>query len=128
LRVHGLVGVLDAAQGLVGEHHAEPERVVGRVALPDGDLVLRAELAGQRREVQAAGTAANDRDAQRASPRPPGAARTAGACRWPCGAARPRTRWPAGTCRGRSAAWRSPAAAPRAPGRPRTRRPARRTP
>ena len=33
------IGVLDAAQGLVREHHAEAERVVGRVPLPDGDLV-----------------------------------------------------------------------------------------
>ena len=33
------VGVLDAAERLVGEHHAEAERVVGGVALPHGDLV-----------------------------------------------------------------------------------------
>ena len=33
------VGVADAAEGLVGEDHAEAEGVVGGVALPDGDLV-----------------------------------------------------------------------------------------
>ena len=32
------VGVLDAAQRLVGEHDPEAERVVGRVPLPDRDL------------------------------------------------------------------------------------------
>ena len=36
------VGVLDAAQRLVAEDHAEPERVVGGVALPHGDLVAPA--------------------------------------------------------------------------------------
>jgi len=33
------VGVLDAAERLVREHHPEAERVVGGVALPDRDLV-----------------------------------------------------------------------------------------
>ena len=68
------VGMLDAAQGLVREHHAEAERVVGRVALPDGDLAVRGELLGERREIQPSRPAAHDRDPHRASPigtRPP---------------------------------------------------------
>ena len=56
------VGVLDAAQGLVGEHHPETERVVGGVALPDRDVMPGVELPGQCREIQAARTAAQDRD------------------------------------------------------------------
>ena len=56
------VGVLDAAEGLVGEHDAEAERVVGGVALPHGDLVGRVELLGERGEVEAARAAADDRD------------------------------------------------------------------
>jgi hypothetical protein len=62
--VHHRVGVLDAAQGLVREHHAEAERVVGRVPLPHGDLALRGQLLGQGREVQPARPPAHDRDAQ----------------------------------------------------------------
>ena len=57
------VGVLDAAERLVREHHPEAERVVGGVALPDGDLVPGVQLLGQGREVQAARTATQDRDA-----------------------------------------------------------------
>ena len=45
LLVDDRVGVLDAAQGLVGEHDAEAEGVVGRVPLPDGDLGVRQQLA-----------------------------------------------------------------------------------
>jgi hypothetical protein len=56
------VGVLDAAEGLVGEDHAEAEGVVGGVALPDRDPVLRAELLGQRGEVEPAGAATDDSD------------------------------------------------------------------
>src|SRR5262249_5704411 len=58
----GLVGVLDATEGLVGEDDPEAEGVVGGVALPHGDLVVRAELLRQRREVQPAGAATDDRD------------------------------------------------------------------
>ena len=58
-----LVGVLDAAEGLVGEHHPEAERVVGGVALPDGDVVPGVQLLGEGCEVQAAGPAAEDSDA-----------------------------------------------------------------
>ena len=63
LLVDAFVGVLDSAEGLVGEDHAEAEGVVGRVALPDGDLVVRAELFGQGREVQTGRAAADHRDA-----------------------------------------------------------------
>ena len=59
------VGVLDAAERLVGEDDAEAVRVVGRVALPDRDLAARVELLGQSGEVEPAGAAADDRDAQR---------------------------------------------------------------
>ena len=48
------VGVLDAAERLVREHHTEPEGVVRGVALPHGDLVARVELHGERREVESA--------------------------------------------------------------------------
>ncbi len=61
------VGVLDAAQRLVGEDHPEAERVIGRVALEHGDLVAGIELLGQGREIQAAGPAACYRDTHRAS-------------------------------------------------------------
>ena len=57
------IGVLDAAEGLVGEHHPEAERVVGRVPLPHRDVVAGVQLPGQGREVQAAGAAAEDSDA-----------------------------------------------------------------
>jgi hypothetical protein len=40
------VGMLDAAQCLVGEHHAEAEGVVGCVAFPHGDLAPRVQLLG----------------------------------------------------------------------------------
>src|SRR6202167_6721968 len=53
-RVDKGVSVLDAAEGLVGEDHAEAERVVGGVPFPDADLLVRIELTGQRGEVEAA--------------------------------------------------------------------------
>ena len=56
------VGMLDAAERLVGEHHAEPERVVIGVALPHRDLVARIELPGERREVQSARSAPDNRN------------------------------------------------------------------
>ena len=56
------VGVLDAAERLVGEHHAEAEGVVGGVALPHGDLVAGVELLGERREVQSARPAPDNRN------------------------------------------------------------------
>jgi N-acetylmuramic acid 6-phosphate (MurNAc-6-P) etherase len=65
--VHGRVGVLDSAECLVGEHHAEAERIVGCIALPDRDLVASAELPRERGEVQAARSATDHRDAHAAS-------------------------------------------------------------
>lgn len=61
--VDGGVGVLDAAEGLVGEDDTEAEGVVGGVALPEGDLALRAEPLEQCRGVEPAGSAADDGDA-----------------------------------------------------------------
>jgi hypothetical protein len=37
------VGLLDAAEGLVGEDDAESKGVLGRVLLPDLDAVVRVE-------------------------------------------------------------------------------------
>lgn len=66
LRLEGAVdlrvGVLDAAEGLVGEHDAEAEGVVGRVALPDGDLSGGIEALEQDSGVQAARTTTDDGD------------------------------------------------------------------
>ena len=68
---HGLVdrrvSVLDATKRFVGEHHAEPEGVVGRVALPHDDLVHGIELFRERRKIQAARTAADHSDAHAAA-------------------------------------------------------------
>ena len=72
------VGMLDAAQRLVGEDHAEAERVVGGVALPDSDVMPGVELLGQRGEVQPARAAAQDRDPHGAPP--PGLPRGRFAC------------------------------------------------
>ena len=60
--VNRRVGVLDAAQRLIREHHAEPEGVVVSVALPHGDLMARVELLGERREVQSARPAPDNRN------------------------------------------------------------------
>ena len=66
LRRHGAmdrrVGVLDATERLVREHHTEPEGVVGGIALPHGDLVGRVELPSKRREVQSARPAPDNRN------------------------------------------------------------------
>ena len=74
LRLHGsvdrAVGVLDAAERLVREDDPEAERVVGGVPLPDGDLVGRVELLGERREVQAPGPTADDGDPHALPPFP----------------------------------------------------------
>lgn len=58
------VGVLETAERLIGEDDPEAERVVGSVAFPDLDLVLRVQQLGQRREVQTRGSAADDCDVQ----------------------------------------------------------------
>ena len=61
------VGLLDAAEGLVGEDDAEAEGVVGGVAFPDDDLAARVELLGQRGQVEATRPAAHYGDAHRCS-------------------------------------------------------------
>ena len=88
---HQRIGVLDSAECLVREHDAEPERVVGGVALPHGDLVgrlsrARPQLLHQRGEVQPARATADHRDAHGVPPllmfgRPYFAGRTAEAFR-----------------------------------------------
>src|SRR5206468_10668870 len=75
------VVVAERAQGLVGEHHAEAEGVVGAVALVDRDLPARPSLLREQREVQPARSAADNADLHSAavsresppSPRSPGA-------------------------------------------------------
>jgi hypothetical protein len=64
---HGVCG-LHGAEGLVGEHDTEAEGVVGRVALPHGDLVALVELFHQGGEVEAARAAAGYRDPHEWSP------------------------------------------------------------
>ncbi|MBB5814458.1 hypothetical protein HNR72_005486 [Streptomyces collinus] len=54
------VGVLYAAEGFVGEDHAEAEGVVGGVAFPDGDLPCGVEAFEEGGGVEAAGAAADD--------------------------------------------------------------------
>ncbi len=56
------VGVLDAAERLIGEDHTEPEGVVVGVALPHLDLVAGIELLGERREVESARPAPDNRN------------------------------------------------------------------
>lgn len=60
--VHLGVGVLDGAEGLVGEDDAEAEGVVGGVALEDRDRAVRVEPFEEGRGVEAARAAADDRD------------------------------------------------------------------
>jgi hypothetical protein len=66
------IGMLDPAECLVGEHHTETEGVIGRVALPHGDLVGLAvtvcgELLGEGSKVQTAGPSPDHRDPHEAS-------------------------------------------------------------
>src|SRR5262249_19045895 len=56
------VRVVDAAQRFVGEHHAESERVVRGVALPDGDPVRRVQLLHQGGEIETARAPADNGD------------------------------------------------------------------
>ena len=56
------VRCLDSAEGLVAEHDAETERVVGSVALPHGDVRTGVELFDEAREIQAAGSPTDHRD------------------------------------------------------------------
>ena len=52
----------EIAQGLVGEHDAPAERVVGPVAFDDDDAVRRVLLLHQQGAIQAGGTAADADD------------------------------------------------------------------
>jgi hypothetical protein len=56
------VGRVDGVQGPVREHDAEPERVVGAVALEHRDLRRRVRPPHQRREEQPARPASRHRD------------------------------------------------------------------
>ncbi len=56
------VGMFDTAERLIGEDHAEPEGVVVGVALPHGDLVGRVELLCERRKVESARPAPDNRN------------------------------------------------------------------
>lgn len=105
---HGGVRLLDPTEGLVGEHDAEAERVVRGVLLPHRDVV-RAELRQQGGQVEAARSAARDRDPHARHLRPPRGARTAATSRCCCAAARRRSGCGAGTCTGRSRPSRTPA-------------------
>ena len=51
---------LELLERLVGEHHAEPERVVRPVALEHGDAGVRPRFLHQDREIEAGRAAAND--------------------------------------------------------------------
>ena len=65
MAVGGGIGIGNAGHRGVGEHDAEPERVVGAVALDDPDLVPRVGLLHQQREIERTGTAADADDVQR---------------------------------------------------------------
>jgi hypothetical protein len=65
LFVEAGVGLFNAAQGLVREDDTKTEGVVGRVPLPDLDLVARVEELDQRRKVESRGPATDDRDVER---------------------------------------------------------------
>ncbi len=62
LAVAERIGVLEHRQRLIGEHHAEPEGVLGAVALEDDDLAVGRHPAHEDGEVQPAGAAAGYRD------------------------------------------------------------------
>jgi hypothetical protein len=62
------IGLVDAGQGAVGEHHAEAERVVGPVALEDRHRDGRVGPPDQGGEEQAAGPAPDDGDVGRHTP------------------------------------------------------------
>jgi len=60
--VKGGVGVLDAAERLVGKDDAEPERVVGGVSFPDLYLVVGVQELDERRQVEPRRPPTDDRD------------------------------------------------------------------
>jgi hypothetical protein len=62
LRVRLGIGLLEAAERLVGEHDAPAERVVGLVAFVDDDLRLRKGLPHQDGEIEPGRPAADARD------------------------------------------------------------------
>jgi hypothetical protein len=68
-RIADGIGDLEVAQGRVREHHAEAVGVVGAVALVQCYAVRRVGEFEEDRRVQPAGTAADDRDVERASRR-----------------------------------------------------------
>ena len=67
----GLVGrrvvIHQIVERLVGEHHAEAERIVRPVPLVNGDVVVRISFLHQQGEIEPAGTAADDDDFHAAS-------------------------------------------------------------
>ena len=66
------VGLVDPGQRPVGEHHAEPERVVGPVPLEDGHLDRRIRLPDEGGEEQPTRAASGDGDAHRSGSRSAG--------------------------------------------------------
>ncbi|MXZ14412.1 MAG: hypothetical protein F4Y76_02715 [Acidimicrobiales bacterium] len=59
------IGLGEVGERLVGEHHAEPERVAAAVALVHGDVVVRVLLGHQDAEEQARRTAPDAGDLHR---------------------------------------------------------------
>ena len=57
--VGGLVGFAEVVEGLVGEHHPEPEGVVGEVSLEDGDVEIGSALFEEDGEVEARRTSSH---------------------------------------------------------------------
>jgi hypothetical protein len=62
--IEGGIGILDAAESLVGKDDPEPKSVVCGISLPDLDLVVGVEQLDQRRQVQPSRPTADDRELQ----------------------------------------------------------------
>jgi hypothetical protein len=60
--VEGGVGILDAAERLVGKYDPEPKSVVSSIAFPDLDLVAWIQQLDQRRQVEPRRPPADDRE------------------------------------------------------------------
>jgi hypothetical protein len=58
------VGVLDAAERLVGKDDPEPKSVVSGIPFPDLDLVVSVQQLDQRRQIEARRPATDDREPQ----------------------------------------------------------------